>query len=784
MSAVSAVSGRGKAGNLPADVTSFVGRRREISEALRLLSSSRLLTLTGPGGVGKTRLALRVADRARRNHRDGVWLVELADVTDPSFLAHTTAERLGLQSEPSRESADLVIDHLAPREALLVLDNCEHLVDECAAFVAALLAACPRLTVLATSRQSLGVYGESTLVVPPLPVPDPDRQLTAAELFQYDSVTLFVERARAVLPGFEVSDDTSPDVLARLCRDLDGIPLAIELAAVWLRTLSLGRLEERLSERYRLLTTGPRSAPTRQRTLRALIDWSHELCSRPEQLLWARASVFTGGFDLPAVEYVGDGDGVSPEELPDLVHSLVDKSVLIREEHHGEVRYRMLETLREYGLERLAAAGEETAVRRRHRDWYAGLIERFDAEWIGPGQKAWLDRLEHEHANLRAALAHCLARPGEAVVALRMATGIDEYWSIRGLNTEARYWLDQALAAAPEPGRERISALCLNAWYALLQSDAASAQPLLDEAEALIAPAGGPGQAAFVAHVRGMAALFAGDLDRAAALLDTALAGFRAGRPRGELFALSMLGLTEGLRGDRARGLGHIEEGLALAQERGEEYWRSWALWSLAFLELDHDLDRAEAAAKEALAVHGRMESQLGTAFLVDLLGWVSARQGRDVRAATLFGAAAAVWHPMGTTLDGFAPMAAVHDEHLAKVRAALGDERYETSFAHGNAMTARRVVEYALEDREKPSRRGTKDADDGTAAPLTPRERQVAALLTEGLSNKEIAARLVVSTRTAETHVDHILSKLGFTSRAQAAAWATGQDLTLPAED
>ncbi|MEU8530215.1 LuxR C-terminal-related transcriptional regulator [Streptomyces sp. NPDC048629] len=779
---MTAASGRAKAGNLPADVTSFVGRRREITEALRLLSSSRLLTLTGSGGVGKTRLALRVAERARRNFRDGVWLVELADLSDPSLLAHTTAERLGLRAEPSRDRVELVIDHLTPRETLLVLDNCEHLVDQCAAFVAALLPACPRLTVLATSRQSLGVYGENTLLVPPLPVPDPDHVLSAAELARYDSVALFVERARAVLPGFDAADGASPEVLARLCRDLDGIPLAIELAAVWLRTLSLGQLEERLSERYRLLTTGPRSAPTRQRTLRALIDWSHELCSRPEQLLWARASVFAGGFDLAAVEYVGAGDGVTTEELPDLLHSLVDKSVLIREEHRGDVRYRMLETLRAYGLERLAEAGEETAVRRRHRDWYAALIERFEAEWIGPGQEAWLDRLDHEHANLRAALAHCLNRPGEGVVALRMATAVDEYWSIRGLNTEARYWLDQALAAAPEAGRERISALCLNAWYALLQSDPASALPQLDEAEALVESAGGPGQAAFVAHVRGMAALFAGDVDRAAELLDRALAGFRAGRPRGELFALSMLGLAEGLRGERVRGLARIEECLALAQERGEAYWRSWALWSLAFLELGHDLGRSEAAAKEALTVHGHMESRLGTAFLIDLLGWVSARQGRHVRAATLFGAAAAVWHPMGTaTLDGMAPMAAVQDEHLAGVRAALGDERYESAFRHGNGMSARSAVEFALEDGEKPQRRAPRNAGDETL--LTPRERQVAALLAEGHSNKEIAARLVVSTRTAETHVDHILSKLGFTSRAQVAAWAAAHDLTPPAD-
>ncbi|GAA2747291.1 ATP-binding protein [Kitasatospora cinereorecta] len=770
---MTARSGGGRVGNLPTDVTSFVGRRREITEARRLLASSRLLTLTGPGGVGKTRLALRVAEAARRSFPDGVWLIELADLSDPSLLAHTTAEALGLHVETSGDPVDLVIDHLAARTSLLVLDNCEHLVEPCALFVADLLRSCPRLTVLATGRQSLGVYGESIQLVPPLPVPDPDGELSTEALARYDSVVLFAERARAVLPGFDPGA-ADPQVLARLCRELDGIPLAIELAAVWLRALSLGQLEERVAERYRLLTTGPRSAPTRQRTLRALIDWSHDLCSRPEQLLWARASVFSGGFDLEAVEAVGGGEGVAAEEIPDLVRSLVDKSILIREEQGGAVRYRMLETVREYGQERLAAAGEDPAVRRRHRDWYADLIARFEAEWIGSEQEAWLARLQHEHANLREALRFCLDRPEEAVVALRMATEIDEYWSIRGINTEARYWLDRALAASPEPSRERVSALCLNAWYALLQGDTKAALPLLAEAEELIDAVGGGGRAAFVAQVRGMAALFSGDLDRAAVLLGEALDTFREGRPRGELFALSMLGLAEGLRGERARGLAHLEECLTLAGRRGEVYWRSWALWALAFLELGHDLDRAEAAAKEALAVHGRMQSKLGAGFTLETLAWVSARQGRGARAATLFGAVAAAWRQMGATPDGFLPVAAAHRHHVALVREALGGERFETAFRQGERMTAPRALDYALETpgAAKPEPRAS-----GPRSPLTPRERQVAELLAEGLSNKEIAARLVVSTRTAETHVDHILSKLGLTSRAQVAAWSAAHD-------
>ncbi|MFI8912761.1 ATP-binding protein [Streptomyces sp. NPDC053513] len=753
-------------------MTSFVGRRREVAEAKRLLSHVRVLTLTGPGGVGKTRLALRVAEAARHGFPDGVWLVELADLADPSLLAKTVADRLGLLEQAGRPAVDTIADHFEAREALLVVDNCEHLIDACALFVDTLIRGCPRVRVLATSRQSLDVYGETVLPVPPLPTPDADGAMTSADVADNDSVRLFVERGRAVRPAFDVTDENRT-VLARLCRGLDGIPLAIELSAVWLGALSLEQIEERLSERYRLLTGGPRDSPARQRTLRALVDWSHQLCSRPEQLVWARVSVFAGGFDLAAAEYVAGGDGVPPADVPEVVRSLVDKSVLIRDEQGRGARYRMLETLREYGHERLVETGDDRAVRLRHRDWYAKMVERFEAEWIGPDQESWIRRLWIEHANLRAALMFSLAQPGEAVVALRVATDLDEYWSIREITAEARYWLDQALTASPEPSRERLSALCLSAWYALLQGAADAARPLLEEASRLTGHFGGEGKAAFVALVQGMAALFSGDLDRAAPLLGTALTGFRVAHPRGELFALSMLGLTLGLNGEREKGLAHLEECLALTSDRGEIYWRSWALWALAFLELGHDLDRAETAAKESLRIHGRMQGGLGSAFVMDTLAWVSVRREQHARAATLFGAAGAVWHQVGASPDCYVPMDIAHQKHVRAALAVLGEARYEAAFEHGYRFSPRQAVDFALGDGA-PAKAKTRGTDEGT--PLTPRETQVAALVAEGLSNKEIAARLVIATRTAETHVDHILTKLGFGNRAQVAAWYTGQ--------
>ncbi|MEU6083429.1 LuxR C-terminal-related transcriptional regulator [Streptomyces sp. NPDC047108] len=776
------VPGTRDGSRLPTELTSFVGRRRQVAEAKRLLSDARLLTLTGPGGVGKTRLALRVADAARRSFRDGVRFVELAELRDPSLLAYTAAQQLGLQDQPSHPAVDTITAFLESRQLLLVVDNCEHLIHDSALFVDRILRTCPEVRILATSRQSLGIYGETTLVVPPMSVPGSGDDVPGV-LKQYDSVQLFADRAKAVLPEFDMHDENCA-ALARLCRELDGIPLAIELAAVWLRALSLEQIEERLSERYGLLTAGPRGAPPRQQSLRAMVDWSYDLCSTPEERIWARASVFSGGFDLAAVEHVSGGDGVNPQDVPGTIRSLVDKSVLMRDEADGVVRYRMLETMREYGLERLRAAGEDTAVRRRHRDWYAGLLDRFEAEWIGPEQETWVRRLRREHANLRVALDFCITEPGEALVALRMATKIDEYWSIRGINTEARYWLDQALGASAEPTPERVSALCLNAWYGLLQGDFDAAAPRLAEADRLASQLGGTGRTAFVTLINGMAALFTGMLEDAASLLGDALCGFRSAKAaRGELFAMGMLGLALGLGGERRRGLAQIDECLAEASERGEAFWRSWALWALAFLEVDHDARRAETAAKEALNIHVRMRNKGGAAFVIDTLAWVNAQQARHERAATLFGAAAALWDAIGSSPDHYAPMKDIRHQYMDRTRAAIGDKTYDLAFRRGYRISAEEAVNYALESTP-PTRTATPTGATPTGeeeSRLTPREREIAALVAEGLSNKDIASRLVIAPRTAEAHVEHILSKLGFTSRAQVASWFTARNPAAP---
>ncbi|MEU6879098.1 LuxR C-terminal-related transcriptional regulator [Streptomyces sp. NPDC046712] len=750
------------------------------------MSEARVVTLTGPGGVGKTHLALRVAHGLRRSFRDGVWIVELAELTDASLLAATVAERLGLRDQSFRDPVDTVTEHLANREILLVIDNCEHLVDDVAMFTSTLIRACPRVRVLATSRQSLGVYGEAVLPVPPLPAPDPDRSLDPEALARYDSIRLFIERARAVQPSFDITADNQA-VLARLCRDLDGIPLAIELSAARLRALSLDQIETRLTERFRLLTLGPRTAPGRQRTLRALIDWSHDLCSGPEQRVWARASVFAGSFDLAAVEHVAGGDGVPAERIPELVHSLVDKSVLQREDHAGTVRYRMLATMREYGRERLAASGEEAAVRLRHRDWYRDLIERLEAEWVGPDQAMWLRRLGDEHADVRAAFDFCLTLPDEGIVALRMAgTVINEFWTVRGLAAEGRYWLDRALTACPQPSPERAMALSLKGMYAILRGDFDAGLPVLDEAAQMDERAGGAA-GPFLALIRGLAAQFRGDLSSAESLTREALGGFRPGQKAYELFALNTLGVTLAMAGRREEGRGWLDESLARSERFGELYYRSWALWAVSFIEADHDVARAESACREALGIHARLDNRAGSAFVLEALAWVYAHTDRPTRAATLFGAAAATWHDIGEYSDLYIPALAVHARLVDAVRSVIGDAEYESAFRRGSRLGTEEAIAFALEEPELHGASGaaTTEASEEAAVEatattaLTRREEQIVDLLAEGLSNKDIAARLVISRRTAETHVARILDKLGLASRAQVAAWRANRPAT-----
>ncbi|BDH13047.1 LuxR family transcriptional regulator [Streptomyces hygroscopicus] len=762
-----------KAGNLPTEVTSFVGRRWEVSEARRLLARTRLLTLTGAGGLGKTRLALRIAAEVRRSFPKGAWVVDLAPLNDGAFLAQTVLTALGLDHDSARPALPVLSDHLADKRLLLVLDNCEHLLDSCAELTRSLLGAAPHLQVLATSRQALGVDGEHLLPVRPLPAPDPHRP-PAAAVAQYEAVRLFMDRAAAVVPGFTVGEDQGAAV-AGICHRLDGIPLAIELAAARLRVLSPRQILERLDDRFALLCRGGSSAaPARQRTLRAAIDGSFELCTPAERRLWARLSVFCGGFDLEAAEEVCTGDGLSRGEILDVVTGLVDKSILIREDHGDQVRLRMLETIRQYGRSLLddgTGSGEREFAQRRHRDHYQRLAARAESEWLSPHQLAWFARLRLEHANIRAALEFCLSTPGESGNALHLVTSL---WSHRigaGGLEEVRHWLDRALAQAPEPRPVRAKALWIDGWLAHLRGDTAAGQARLAECQKLAERLADAESLAHAVRFAGLAALFHDDCPRAVPLLEDALERHRALHDLADQWqTLFLLSLACCLSDDpRATELG--EECLALCTAHDAQWSRSYALWVLGLQQwLRGDTQRAITLLQDALRVEQPAHNLLATAQCLEVLAWATAHTGRSHQAARLLGAAQARWQSVGCPLPGLGRLMHHHNECRTQVQGALGDESFATAVQAGSELTCEEAVACAL---GRPSTPTPTSAEENAPTALTRREREVVDLLALGLTNKEIAAKLVISPRTAGTHVANLLGKLGFTSRTQIATWA-----------
>ncbi|WP_199195779.1 LuxR C-terminal-related transcriptional regulator [Nocardia sp. MDA0666] len=746
---------------LVSELTSYVGRRGESADVRRLLGSARLVSLTGPGGVGKTRLAFRVAADIARAYRDGVYFVELAELREPALLADVVADRLDLQIRSEQPAIDRVLDYLREREVLLVLDNCEHVLGACAEFVAALLTQCGKVTVLTTSRQSLAVPGERTFRVPPLPVP-PDTA-GPTELLRYDSSRLFADRAVAAQIDFDITPHNAAEV-ARLCRQLDGVPLAIELAAARMRSLPLHQICRRLDRRLTLLTTGSPISPERQQTLRATIVWSYELCSRAEQLVWCRASVFTGSFDLEAAEFVCGGNGVDPAAVLDVIDALVDKSVLERD-GTDDARYRMLETLREFGQEELHSAGDDNRIARRHRDWFDRLTARADAEWIGPSQSSWVWRLRHDHANLRAALEYSLTEPGEADIALPMAQRIVEYWTLRGANREARTRLDRALAATSPDHPARAYGLATSAQFSIWLSDIPGTLTRLDEADKIAADRGDRVAAALSDVVRAQVAKIRLEDRLSAELAGAAVPVFRAhGDRRNELRARLHHGIAN-TASSPAEGLRLLRDMTARSDELGDTYYRDMALFGIAMIEvMAGSLDAAEAAARTALASTRLRDSRFGDAYHLETLAWCAARRGESERAATLFGAAATAWDLLGA--DPAAIMPRPHGRFRDLAATALGADAFDSAHAAGRALPRERARRYALREEAEDS------AVREPQSPLTARELQVARLVAEGLTNREIAVRLVIAPRTADTHVRHILTKLGFGKRAQIAAW------------
>ncbi|MFD8154094.1 LuxR C-terminal-related transcriptional regulator [Streptomyces sp. NPDC059720] len=1014
--------------SLPAETTSFVDRRGELTEGRELLARARMVTLTGPGGVGKTRLAARLAARVQRAFPDGVRIVHLSGLHDPDLVPLAVADALGLHDHSSRPQPDALVEQVRERRLLLVLDNCEHLAAACARLAAALLRGAEGVRILATSRHRLGLTEEHLLQVRPLPVPDPDGDLSAAD--GCPALTLFADRAAAVVPGFRLTPANRAAV-ARLCRRLDGLPLAIELAAVRMRVLDAEQLLVRLGDRYRVLTTGSPAALPRHRTLRAAIAWSHDLCTGPEQLAWARLSVLPGTFDLETAESVcadapggtdggaagassagadlrgaavqpggaegggaglqsggaegggavvrsggaegagtagqsgaADGGGATapsgaaggggavvrsyadtprrpapaadpapaaadpvpdaddpapaatgpapapgpmavalsgaepvsvpgavpvpgalpasapmpvpgappasavvsgsvseaaraagsggsgplpsavvsgpvPEAAPavgpgapgplpsaavdprhaglpvtgrdapgpsgaipaprggaglrrpslgaadvlDALAGLVDKSVVQREEGAGGVRYRMLDTLREYGLEQLRrVAGEEGAARRRQRDHLLRRVEAYERGWFGPGQPEAVARLRADLDGLRAALDFSLSTPGEALTGLRLAGTLWFYWHACGASREGLHWLDRALAACPEPTRERARGLWVAGLLAAATQDLPRGRRHAAGALALARALGDAAEAAHAEYVIGVIRLFGDDLPGA-------LHHFEATVARGPVPGqhLSLAGLDQvelacalGFLGEADRAVEVCERTLRLCERHGEQWVRSYVTRMLALAHTARgDWALAERHAREALRLKIAVHDVIGMALTLDLLASVAAERGAHEHTAVLLGGADRVWARIHAGRWDSRTLNSVRGRSEELASRALGREAFDRAHRRGGGLPLPDLTGHALQEPGRPhpvGPDGERPPQDGSSVRLTRRENEVARLVAEGLANQQIADRLVIARRTAEGHVERILSKLGFSNRSQIAAWVTAQ--------
>jgi non-specific serine/threonine protein kinase len=755
---------------LPAEVTGFVGRRRELALLADWLRSARLVTVTGPGGVGKTRVALRVAAQHRGRFANGVCLAELAGLRDPELLPHTVATCLGLPEQDTRTQLDALVDYLRGRQLLLILDGCEHLVDACAALATAVARETAQVIVLATSRQPLDIPGEHTCTVPPLPVPE----LGSSEAGSGDAVELFAQRAAAVVPGFAVTDANRADVI-RLCRRLDGIPLAIELATVRLRAVPLEQLAGRLDDRFRLLTGERRAALPHHQTLRTATQWSYELCSPAEQLLWARLSVFAGSFDIPAAEQVCTGQPLARADILPTLIGLVDKSVVLRMEDEAEdTRYRLLDTIREFGADMLAEAGEETALRDRHMSRYVAMAEYFGSIPTSEDQLPRYRELRREHADIRAALDYAFTAAGKDTDAAHIATDLYGYWQISCLLSEGRYWMGKVLDRFPAPCPERAWALVMIGIVASFQGLIAEAITALDEG---IPMADDLGDA--VTCGRGyehltLALAIAGQHAEAATAGAMAEQRLAATGDTGGLLGLdAIMGYLHLLAGEPDRAIARCERGLdrlgTSSRERWMQGWlclhRGLALFTLG------EQEASTASVGRALEMKYELGDIVGIAWCLEILAWTAAGQHRFKRAALLLGAADPLWERAGSRLSGTAIMEELHLQAAKAASGSLGANCYAALHSKAAGTRLDQVVSLAVSDADElqTASTGGHGAGDGG---LTSREHEIAVLVSDGLSNREIAERLVISKRTVDRHLEHILTKLGASSRVHIANW------------
>ncbi|MFE3717405.1 ATP-binding protein [Streptomyces cyaneofuscatus] len=693
------------AGNVPAELNRFVGRATELPALGGLLEESRLVTVVGVAGVGKTRCAGRVAALTEKRYCDGVWLAELSPVREPGLLEHAVVEALGLTDHTGRPPRTVLVEHLRERRALLVLDGFEHLVDACADLVRELLRRAPGLRVLAAGRRPLLVDGEVTF--------------TLAPMCDEDAVELFTERARSVRPDREPTAGDRAATL-ELCHRLDGIPLALELAAGRLRALSVDQVLLRLDDRFRLLTGGSRGAPPRHRALRTAIGWSHELCTPEQRLLWARLSVFAGQFDLEAAEYICGGAGLPADAVLDVLEELLAQSVVEREDGVTGTRYRLLESVREYGAEWLAAAGDTRRMRRRHRDWFLGLATWCELDWFSPRQAEVAARIDAELPNLRRAMECSMESPDEVHLAHHLAGSLWFYWAGCGRLSEGRYWLEHVLEEPTPYDASRLKVLWVLGYVAVLQGDAVGAISALQECREEAERSGDATATAYAVHRTGCLAIVTDDPARAEELLREALGRYR---DIGELnsnvvMAQVELAMAVAFQGDLDAAADICEEVRELCEDHGERWALAYALYVLAYAALRRGLpERARRMLGECLSIGRTFDDLLATALSLELLALVTAVEGDAGEAAVLQGAAERIWPSVGLPLFGSVYFGRPRVECEEQVRRELGDAAYEAGLRAGRRLDRAAAVERALGGGGGRERRDTPGAESGPSA-------------------------------------------------------------------
>jgi predicted ATPase/DNA-binding CsgD family transcriptional regulator len=758
-----------RSGNLPVEATTFVGRRRELAEIRQKLTTARLVTLVGPGGVGKTRLAIRVGTDLERGFADGAWLVELGEVSEAAVVPDAVLAALDLRDQAAAKPMEILVAHLRARRLLLLLDNCEHLLEAAAQLVSEILRAAPDVRVITTTREPLQVPGEYLVPVPPLALPPMDGAGPLAELQQNEAIMLFTERATAASGAFELTTSNRAAVVS-LCRRLDGVPLAIELAAVRIRVLSVEQILDRLSDRFALLTGGGRAALPRHQTLRMAIDWSYDQLTEAEQVVLRRLCVFAARFTLEDVEGVCVSDGLTGSEALDLLASLVDKSLVTKEDVRGTVCYRLHETMREYASLKLHEAGDRDLLRER-------CVEHYRLTCLGSADGAryhlveWLAWADLEIDNLRSVLQQCVRRE-ELARGLDIAASMSYYWITHG-TTESVRWLDQLLPAADATAPTMVRAYYLRGWLSMLQGDPAAGRPWIARAVATARQAGKQALLSESLSMSATIATVAGDPEAAGRYLDEA----EALAPGLDDFPATIELLLS--RSIHAIFTGDLEAvralsvvGVTLSREAGDLYQLESMFRNLGVAEMmSGDLHASNAWFGEALKVARQVDNRLGQYWGLATAGWYAAHVGRLRAAAQLLGAADVLCTQTGSALGGPTIPLVAGAQQLASE--ALGAAAFDAEFEAGQHLSREVALRLALGEAAPLDASASNSL---AASPLAKRELEVAALVADGLSNKQIGVRLFISETTVATHIRHIMDKLGVNSRSQIAAWMAPQ--------